>query len=50
MSVLPAPIVTYSRLGRTWEIASDLLIATAVIWVLPLLLAAVAAVVMLVVG
>ena len=29
--------------GRVWEVASDLLIATALIWTLPLLLGAVAA-------
>jgi hypothetical protein len=36
--------VTYSRWKRLWEIASDLLIATALIWMLPLLLGAVNAI------
>jgi hypothetical protein len=44
MSVLPSP-VTHSRLWQVWEVASDLLIATALIWTLPLLLGAVGAVV-----
>jgi hypothetical protein len=37
MSVLPGP-VTHSRMRQVWDIASDLLIATALIWTLPLLL------------
>ena len=44
MSVLPSP-VTHSRLGQVWGIAFDLLIATAVIWTLPLLLGAAGALV-----
>lgn len=44
MSVLPSP-VTHRGLRRMWEIASDLLIATALIWTLPLLLGAMNAVV-----
>lgn len=44
MSVLPSP-VTHSGLRQVWDVASDLLIATAVIWALPLLLAAIGAVV-----
>jgi hypothetical protein len=32
-----------SRLGQAWTILSDLLIATALIWTLPLLLGAAAA-------
>ena len=46
MSVLPSP-VTQSRLCQMWEVASDLLIATALIWTLPLLLGAVGALVQL---
>jgi hypothetical protein len=46
MSVLPSP-VTQSRLWHMWEVASDLLIATALIWTLPLLLGAVGALVQL---
>jgi len=40
-----APNATVSRtwLSRAWEVASDLVIATAVVWSLPLLLAAVSA-------
>jgi hypothetical protein len=48
MSVLPSPRSPDSALGRAWEVASDLLIATAVIWALPLLLAAAAAIAALV--
>ena len=44
MSALPTP-VTHSRRGQAWEIASDLLIATALIWTLPLVLGAVGALV-----
>jgi hypothetical protein len=32
--------VTYSRWKRLWDVASDLLIATALIWTLPLVLGA----------
>ena len=39
MSVIPSP-VTHSRKWQVWEVASDLLIATALIWALPLLLGA----------
>ena len=42
MSLLPMP-VTHSRLRQVWEVASDLLIATALIWTLPLLLGVVGA-------
>ena len=38
-----SPIATASWFERAWEIASDLLIATALMWTLPLLLAAAAA-------
>ena len=48
MSVLPSP-VTHSRLWQVWEVASDLLIATALIWTLPLLLGVLGAVVNLLV-
>ena len=44
MSVLPSPAISHS-VGRATEIASDLLIATTVIWALPLLLAAAAGIV-----
>jgi hypothetical protein len=39
MSVLPAP-VTHSGFRLVWEAASDLLIAAALVWTLPLLLGA----------
>jgi hypothetical protein len=44
MAVLPSP-VTPGRLGRAREVASDLLIATALLWTVPLLLGAVGALV-----
>ena len=37
MSVLPSP-VTHSRMWQAWAVASDLIIATALMWMLPLLL------------
>ena len=37
MSAL-TPVPTASRLARAWEVASDLVIVTAVIWTIPLLL------------
>jgi hypothetical protein len=37
--------VTHSRLWKVWEIASDLVIVTALIWTLPLLLGVVGAVI-----
>jgi hypothetical protein len=49
MAVLPSP-VSHSRLRQAWEIASDLLIAIAVIWALPLLLGAVGAMVTFLLG
>jgi hypothetical protein len=42
--------VTYSRWRRLREVASDLLIATALIWTLPLLLGAVNAIATLLMG
>jgi len=39
MSLLPAPSAP-SPWQRAWEVVSDLLIATALIWTLPLLLGA----------
>jgi hypothetical protein len=39
-----SPVLTRSWFGRAWEITSDLLIATAIIWALPLLLGVVVAV------
>ena len=44
--MLPTP-VTSSGLRRTWEIVSDLAIATAIIWALPLLLGVMGGLVML---
>lgn len=44
MSVLPSPVAR-SGLWRAWGVASDLLIATALIWAIPLLLGAVGALV-----
>jgi hypothetical protein len=44
MSALPSPTTSHS-FGRAVEIAADVLTATAVMWVPPLLLAAVAAVI-----
>ena len=44
MSVLPSP-VSRSRSRQVWDVASDVLIATALIWALPLLLGVVSAVV-----
>jgi hypothetical protein len=38
-------IAGHSWLGRAWEVASDLLIVTAVVWALPLLLGVITAVV-----
>lgn len=37
MSVL-TPVPTLSRLAQAWEVASDLVIVTALIWTLPVLL------------
>lgn len=37
MTAIPSP-VTRSRMWQVWDVASDLLIATALIWTLPLLL------------
>ena len=37
MSALPSPVMQ-SRWRQVWEVASDLLIATALFWTLPLLL------------
>jgi hypothetical protein len=44
MSVLPSPPAR-SRWGHLWDIGSDLLIATALMWTLPLLLGAAGALV-----
>jgi hypothetical protein len=44
MSMLPTPIA-HSGLRGVWEVVSDLLIATALIWTLPLLVGAVGALV-----
>jgi hypothetical protein len=37
MTALPSPVMQ-SRWGQVWEVASDLLIATALFWALPLLI------------
>jgi len=44
MSTLPSP-VAHSGLRAVWEVISDLLIATVLIWTLPLVLGALAALV-----
>ena len=49
MAVLPSP-VTYFGWRRVREVTSDLLIATALIWTLPLLLGAAHAIVNLLIG
>ena len=43
MTALQGPVAE-SRLARVWSVASDLFIATAVIWAIPLALGAIAAV------
>ena len=43
MPALISPIVIRSRFGQAWDVTSDLLMATALIWTLPLLLGAAAA-------
>ena len=48
--IAPNAPVSRTWLARAWEVASDLVIATALVWALPLLLAAVAAVLSLVLG
>ena len=47
-----APNATVSRTwrSRAWEVASDVVIATALVWALPLLLAAMAALLWLLLG
>jgi hypothetical protein len=45
MAHLPAPAGPTSSLGRAFEVATDIVIATAVMWAPPLLLGAAAAVV-----
>ena len=47
-----APNATVSRtwLSRVWEVASDVVIATALVWALPLLLGATAALLGLLLG
>jgi len=42
--IAPNATVSRTRLAQAWEVASDLVIATALIWTLPLLLGAVAAI------
>jgi len=48
MSLLPSP-VSRSRSQQVWDVASDVLMATALIWALPLLLGVAGAVVNLLV-
>ena len=43
MPALIGPVVIRSRLGQAWDVTSDVLLATALIWTLPLLLGAAAA-------
>jgi len=43
MPALIGPVVIRSRLGQAWDVTSDVLIATALIWTLPLMLGAAAA-------
>jgi hypothetical protein len=50
MSALRTSPVRQSRLRQVWEVASDLLIATALIWTLPLFLGAMGAGVTLLLG
>ena len=45
---LPSPVTTHSWFGQAWGVASDLLLATALIWAVPLSLGALAALVRLV--
>lgn len=47
---LPSPVVGRSWFGQAWAVASDVLLATALIWALPLLLGALAALVRLIFG
>jgi hypothetical protein len=47
MSALSSPIVAESWFRRAWNVLTDLLIATAVIWALPLMLGAAAALIRL---
>jgi hypothetical protein len=49
MALLPSPVIR-SGWRRLWEVASDLLIATALIWTLPLLLGAARAIAGLLMG
>lgn len=49
MSALPSPM-THSRLRQVWDVASDLLLVTALIWMLPILLGAAHAVVNVLAG
>jgi len=49
MAALPS-LVTRSRLEQAWDVLSDLMIATVLIWTLPLLLGAAAALIKLLLG
>lgn len=49
MTALPT-LVNRSRWAQAWDVLSDLMIATALIWTLPLLLGAAAALIKLVTG
>ena len=46
--IAPNASVSRTRFARGWDVASDLVLATALIWALPLMLGAIAAVVRLV--
>jgi len=43
MPALIKPIVIRSRFGQAWDVTSDVLMATALIWALPLLFGAASA-------
>lgn len=47
MSLPARPLPERTRFQRAWEVVSDLVIATALIWAIPLLLAAALAIVKL---
>ena len=48
--IAPNATVSQTWLSRAWEVASDVVIATALVWALPLLLAAMAALLGLLLG
>ena len=48
--IAPNATIASTWLGRAWGVVSDVFLATAVVWAIPLLIAAVAALVKLVLG